>query len=360
MWREAMGQTWNGDLLHDASNIGADVAGFFAGPPGDPAVIRQTALTIETLRDRYERDRRGLDDAVDELMRTWTGDSASQFSNAWYEGGARQAPAEVLAAATTTLDRFVRQLRDYADELEHAQNEHWIQMAMVVGLTVVNAAQLGADPATDAAEVGVTAMTVAGSSITLADIGAMTIGGAFLGFGSDLVVQLGADGLDLTDGQFDHTADHVVPWLNGGELTQNALEGGASGALFGGVLRLVGGPASVSRASISGGPKWLPAKDDFAAAADAPDRNGFTFAGRALQKHGSRPGSAFPTLGGNPATLNPAGRQIVDNILGDPGAVMRTGSNARVGDYVDIVATDGRGIRYRTDGSFVGFLEPPR
>ena len=355
-----MGQTWNGDLLHDAGNIGADVAGFFAGPPGDPGAIRRTASTIEGLRDRYERNRHTLNEAVDELMRTWTGDGASQFWNMWHEGGAHRAPAAVLADATATLDRFVRQLRDYADELEHAQNEHLIQMAMVVGLTVVNAAQLGADPATDAAEVGAAAVTVAGSSITLADIGAMTIGGAFAGFGSDLVVQLGADALDLTDGQFDQTGDHVVPWLNGGELTQNALEGGVSGALFGGALRLGGGPASISAASASSGPKWLPAEDDFAAAADAPDRNGFTFAGRALQKHGSRPGSAFPALGGNPATLNAAGRQIVDQILSDPGAVMRTGSNARVGDYVDIIASDGRGIRYRTDGSFVGFLEPPR
>lgn len=61
-----MGQTWSGDLLHDAGNIGADVAGFFAGPPGDPSVIRQTASVIETLRDRYDEHRRALNEAVDE------------------------------------------------------------------------------------------------------------------------------------------------------------------------------------------------------------------------------------------------------------------------------------------------------
>lgn len=360
MWREAMGQTWNGDLLHDAGNIGADVVGFFAGPPGDPGRIRQTASSIEALRDRYEKDRLALNDAVDELTRTWTGDSASQFSESWREDGAHRAPARVLEGATATLDQFVRQLRDYADQLEHAQHEHWIQLAMVVGLTVVNAAQLGADPATDGAEVAVTATTVAVSSITFADIGALAIGGAFLGLGSDLVAQVGADIFDLGEGQFDQTRDHIVPWLNGGELAQNALLGGAGGALFGGTLRLVGRTASSTVRSFSEGPKWLPAVDDLAAAADATDRNGFTFAGRALQKHGSRPGSAFPALSGIPATLNTAGRQIVNKILADPGAVMRTGSNARVGDYVDIIASDGRGIRYRTDGTFVGFLEPPQ
>lgn len=226
MWREAMGQTWNGDLLHDAGNIGADVVGFFAGPPGDPGRIRQTASSIEALRDRYEKDRLALNDAVDELTRTWTGDSASQFSESWREDGVHRAPARVLEGATATLDQFVRQLRDYADQLEHAQHEHWIQLAMVVGLTVVNAAQLGADPATDGAEVAVTATTVAVSSITFADIGALAIGGAFLGLGSDLVAQVGADIFDLGEGQLDQTRDHIVPWLNGGELAQNALLGG--------------------------------------------------------------------------------------------------------------------------------------
>jgi hypothetical protein len=35
-----------------------------------------------------------------------------------------------------------------------------------------------------------------------------------------------------------------------------------------------------------------------------PDRGGLTQAGRALQKHGSRPGSVFPPATGNPAAIN--------------------------------------------------------
>ena len=233
----ASGQTWSGDLIHDAGNVIADVGGFLNGPPGDPGVIRQTASAIEAIRDRYDNDRRALNEAIDELTRTWTGDGASQYADRWYQDSGRTAPVQVLAGATASLDRFARHLRDYADQLEHAQNEHWLQMAIIIGLTVVNAAQLGADPATDAAEVGAAAAMMVGSSITLGDVATMSIGGAFIGFGSDAVAQLGADALDYCDPQFDQTRDHVVPPVNGGELLLSTATGAFGGALFAGGVR---------------------------------------------------------------------------------------------------------------------------
>ena len=248
----AGGQTWSGDLLHDAGNVVSDIGGLLSGPPGDPGVIRQTASAIEAIRDRYEKDRRAVNEAIDELTRTWTGDGASQFADTWYQGSGEPAPAQVLAEAEATLLGFARQLRDYADQLEHAQNEHWLQLAMIVGLTVVNAAQLGADPATDGAEVGAAATMAVGSSITLADVATMTIGGAFIGFGSDAVAQLGADALDWVDPQFDQTGDHVVSAFNGGELLLSTATGTFSGALFAGGLRALAGVRSlVSRAPVA-------------------------------------------------------------------------------------------------------------
>lgn len=94
--------------------------------------------------------------------------------------------------------------------------------------------------------------------------------------------------------------------------------------------------------------------DDLSKAAGIIDRNGLTKAGRALQKHGNRLGSAFPKIKGGPKALNPAGQNIVDDILTAPGAITKKN---RYGG-MDIVAPDGRGVRYDAAGEFVGFLEP--
>lgn len=88
------------------------------------------------------------------------------------------------------------------------------------------------------------------------------------------------------------------------------------------------------------------------------DRNGVTEAGRALQKHSSRPGSAFPEPRGTRAQINQAGQNIVDDILTAPGAKMTKRHHARFGDVIEITAPDGRGVRYDANGNFLGFLEP--
>ncbi|WP_250900654.1 hemagglutinin repeat-containing protein [Enterobacter cloacae] len=49
----------------------------------------------------------------------------------------------------------------------------------------------------------------------------------------------------------------------------------------------------------------------------ASKKGDLTLAGRALQKHGSRPGSAFPSAKGNPTAINEQGQKIVDSILGN-------------------------------------------
>jgi filamentous hemagglutinin len=82
------------------------------------------------------------------------------------------------------------------------------------------------------------------------------------------------------------------------------------------------------------------------------DRNGLTKAGRALQKHGSRPGSAFPQVGGR--DLNRVGQEIVDDILTAPGTIHQ---DNRFGG-IDVIASNGMGIRYDAAGKMMGFLEP--
>lgn len=239
-----MGQTWNGDIGHDLGNVVSDIGGWFSGPPGDPGRIRQCATQVEGLRDRLDGDRRVLNESVDELTTTWIGDGATAFHGTWYGGGS--APAALLENAHHTLDQFARQLYDYADQLQHAQEEHWISMGIMAALTIVNAVQLGADPATDAAELGVATGTVTGTSFALEGIGTMAIEGGAFGFSSNVVSQLGADLLDQLNPAFDRTGDHAVSFFDFRQAATSTLDAavsfgvaGTAGALadrFGGEL----------------------------------------------------------------------------------------------------------------------------
>jgi uncharacterized protein RhaS with RHS repeats len=98
--------------------------------------------------------------------------------------------------------------------------------------------------------------------------------------------------------------------------------------------------------------------DDLSRAASVLDRNGLTVAGRNLQSHGVRPGSGFPRVSGH-ANINRAAQDIVDDILTTPGTSTVTRHHARFNDIVtEIRAPNGRGVRYSSDGRFLGFLEP--
>ncbi|MBV8527086.1 MAG: hypothetical protein JOZ75_02090 [Candidatus Dormibacteraeota bacterium] len=243
-----MGQTWNGSLAHDAGNVVADIGGFLSGPPGDPGRIRQCASQVESLRDRFDADRRAVNEAVAELTTTWTGAAGAAFHAAWNGDATGPARATVLDGAYRTLDQFARQLFDYADHLQHAQDEHWISMGIMAALTIVNVVQLGADPATDAAEVGVATGSGIGTSFALADIGTMAINGAAFGFSTDLVSQLGADLLDHLNPQFGRTGDHAVSLIDPSELVVSTVEGSAGGVAWGGASHMAGallrGPAA--------------------------------------------------------------------------------------------------------------------
>jgi uncharacterized membrane protein len=134
----------------------------------------------------------------------------------------------VLSTLSHNLAAFSRELRDYADQLEHAQNEHWIQLGLMAALTVLNAAQGGADPATDAAEVAAGAGLEVTAGVSLAGLCELALGGALSGFGSDVLSQFGVDLLDRTDPRFDQTGDDVVPAFDAGEAAGSALNGALS------------------------------------------------------------------------------------------------------------------------------------
>ncbi|WP_241825974.1 hypothetical protein [Izhakiella australiensis] len=81
----------------------------------------------------------------------------------------------------------------------------------------------------------------------------------------------------------------------------------------------------------------------------------FTIAGRGLQKHGSREGSAYPAAKGTPAQINEQGQKVLDEIVKSSSSSVKEGN--RFGGF-DVIAPDGRGARFDPQGNFRGFLEP--
>ncbi|WP_373745616.1 MafB family polymorphic toxin [Neisseria dentiae] len=100
--------------------------------------------------------------------------------------------------------------------------------------------------------------------------------------------------------------------------------------------------------------------DELKNSAKEIDRGGLTIAGRALQKHGNREGSAFPRAQGNPTSVNLQAEKVVNDILNNPNTISTQRNTGRFGKVTDIVAPDGRGLRYDSNGKLIGFLEPKK
>lgn len=99
--------------------------------------------------------------------------------------------------------------------------------------------------------------------------------------------------------------------------------------------------------------------DELLDAGDIIGKNGLSDVGRALQKHGSRPGSAFPKAKGNPTAINEQGRNVLESLLKNPEATSVTRHHARFGDILEVKLISGQGARFSSDGrKFIGFIEP--
>ncbi len=90
----------------------------------------------------------------------------------------------------------------------------------------------------------------------------------------------------------------------------------------------------------------------------ADQSGGLTKAGRALQKHGNRPGSAFPQPKGSQSDINTVAQEIVDEILTMPGTTIRKRSHPRYGQVFEVRSPDRRGLMYDNNNTLIGFREP--
>jgi RHS repeat-associated protein len=142
-------------------------------------------------------------------------------------------------------------------------------------------------------------------------------------------------------------------------LGVGAIGSGVKAASYGmKASRLAAKAGTKSASALAKVPKGVGNKyslDALSNAGKVPDRGGLTRAGRALDKHGgNRPGkSPFPQGKGNEFARNNQGQFHLDDILTHP--------NSKTIDYgakgFEIYAPDGRGVHFRMDGSFRGFVE---
>ncbi|MBV8195178.1 MAG: WXG100 family type VII secretion target [Candidatus Dormibacteraeota bacterium] len=246
-----MGQSWDWNPVHDGGNILSDIGGWFSGPPGDPGRIRAIASQIDSLNNEYTGHVGAINQAVTSLGETWGGDAGQAFIARWSAcSTSGTSPADVMSHMSGSLQQFAAGLRNYADQLENAQHEHWMMLGVMAVLTIVNVAQLGLDPVTDAAEVGAGAVVDVAASMDVALPAAFVTGieaafsGAIIGFTSDVVAQLGADVWNRLDSQFDQTGNDGVPLFDPTQLALSTAGGalsfglvGAGGSTFSGLLR---------------------------------------------------------------------------------------------------------------------------
>ncbi|WP_193751854.1 VENN motif pre-toxin domain-containing protein [Pantoea dispersa] len=98
-------------------------------------------------------------------------------------------------------------------------------------------------------------------------------------------------------------------------------------------------------------------KDDLISSANEPiNEQGLSAAARAWEKYAGRPGGVFEPLKGNPTQKSKAANQFVNEVLNNKSTIKTELSRGGV----EYRLPDGRGVRYNSDGSFSGFLDPKK
>ena len=138
------------------------------------------------------------------------------------------------------------------------------------------------------------------------------------------------------------TLTHTAPFVYDGWLQAQELDS-------------VGSPMALKQFAALPAAKGASGVDDLIRAGSALDRGGLTKAGRALEKHGSRPGSVFPQATGNVGAKSTQGQAILDDILRSNQQSIKPNSYGGR-DVFDLNTL--RGVRYDGNGNMVGFLEP--
>lgn len=108
------------------------------------------------------------------------------------------------------------------------------------------------------------------------------------------------------------------------------------------VKRLVPAPEPITPESLFAGRSVRSLEESGNIPNPADSSGQLTKAGRSLQKHGARPGSAFPSAQENPSSVNKQGQDALKTILNDPTTTMKNGNRFR---GFDLRNASGQGAR---------------
>lgn len=178
----------------------------------------------------------------------WAGEASQTFQNTWsqFDFDSHKA-VDALNNTGNALDRLAQKLDDSLQEKRRAEALQAGMLIATIGLGILDVAQLGLDPATDAATVGVGAAAVGADAVDLgamvadadiaaeselagietADIGALDTldaGALDIGPGGDMIEGSGIPGISSEDpGMFDESGlDQPLP-DGAGELSSPGL-----------------------------------------------------------------------------------------------------------------------------------------
>lgn len=155
-------------------------------------------------------------------------------------------------------------------------------------------------------------------------------------------------------------AEGYTAWQQSGGYIDAGAAGHFAGATWSTTVTAgVAGRVAGTRSGAGNGGRVLTNADNalnrMLQAGQVADKNGLTRAGRALQKHGSRSGSVFPSFAGNAAARNAQAQEVLHEILR---AQTQSIKPNRFGGRDIYDASTSRGVRFDGNGNMMGFLEP--
>ena len=168
------------------------------------------------------------------------------------------------------------------------------------------------------------------------------------------IIAGGTIGSILKKGKNIHKAGDVGTAEGAGTIKLSTAVGETAGA---GTAKA---PTAISEAILSNNIKIT--QDEMIHVLDAAnqlDRNKLTKAGRAIQKHGDRPGDIIEKVKGNAAVKNSEGIKLVKKILTDSNLEVKSYYSSKYKANIKDYRSKNGGIRMNIDsGEFMGFLKP--
>ncbi len=162
--------------------------------------LHQGAKKFSDAAETLRRQAQQLDWSAEDLasgVDAWAGKASKSFQEAWQRYHTNtQKSANALDATSQALTKLAQKIDDSVDQMRAAQAAQTASSWLMVGLVVVDVVQLGLDPVTDAATVGMAGADVAATEG--ADAAATAIIEADTEIGAELETIV--DGIENIDG----------------------------------------------------------------------------------------------------------------------------------------------------------------